>query len=166
MHSLSVIKMHSLSVIKMHSLPFIKMHSLSVIKMHSLSVIKMHSLSVIKMHSLSVIKMHSLSVTCRQYSPYVWPSRCPNKMQKILAIGISSYFHRCTYQKASLCWPPLAEYYFSDESFSIQQLPPSSDSKLPYFFYFKKVFECNFNTYLLTPWSRVLLEKLTSKLCS
>jgi len=23
-----------------------------------------------------------------------------------------------------------------------------------------------FNTYLLTPWSRVLLEKLTSKLCS
>jgi hypothetical protein len=32
--------------------------------------------------------------------------------------------------------------------------------------YFKKVTKLFYITYLLTPWSRVLLEKLTSKLCS
>ena len=54
--------------------------------------------------TLCIIKMHSLSVTCRHYTWYVWPSCCPNKMQRILEIGVSSYFYRCTNQEASLCW--------------------------------------------------------------
>ena len=43
--------------------------------------------------TLCVIKIRSLSVVCRQYSRYVWPYCCPSEMQRILAIGVSSYFY-------------------------------------------------------------------------
>jgi hypothetical protein len=51
---------------------------------------------------------------------------------------------------------PLAEYYFSDESVSIQQIPQSTYSNLFFKFYFKEACECNFNI-----WQKFL--KMTSR---